>query len=90
MVDAYLVEMRSLPGFSGSPVFLHIGPASYRGDGTMTPFYEDDYTLLGIDTGHKLLPSQVRDKTTGRPADVPWRVLQNTGVAIVAPDSPYP
>lgn len=31
-VEAYLVEMRSLSGFSGSPVFVYMGPGTYRGE----------------------------------------------------------
>lgn len=84
-VDAYLVEMRSLPGFSGSPVFLMIGPGSYRGDKKMMPFFTECIGLLGIDTGHKTLDSKVIDIGTGQPANADWRVSQNTGVAIVAP-----
>ena len=87
LVEAYLVEIRSLPGFSGSPVILHVGPANCRGNGTMTRFYEESLGLLGIDTGHKMLTSEVRDKATRQKADVPWHVLQNTGVSIVAPAS---
>jgi hypothetical protein len=87
LVEAYLVEMRSLPGFSGSPVFLYIGPADYRGNGTMSKFYEEHFALLGIDTGHKMLTSEIRDRTTRKLAEVPFYVLQNTGVAIVAPAS---
>ncbi|HVA73533.1 MAG TPA: hypothetical protein VNF71_03090, partial [Acidimicrobiales bacterium] len=93
LVTAYLIEMRSLPGFSGSPVFLCIGAGSYRGvygsDGKakMMPFYTETVGLLGIDTGHKMLSLEVRDKQTRREAQVPWYVLQNTGVSIVAPAS---
>jgi hypothetical protein len=89
LVDAYLVEMRSLPGFSGSPVFLCIGGGSYRGLGPdnrprMMPFNTETIGLLGIDTGHKNVVTPVRDKT-GKEV-TPARVIQqNSGVAIVAP-----
>jgi hypothetical protein len=85
LVEAFLIEMRSLPGFSGSPVFLYVGPGSYRGNDTMMPFYEEQIGLLGIDTGHKMLSSEIIDKGTGKPLNMTWYVLQNTGVAIVAP-----
>jgi hypothetical protein len=90
LVDAYLVEMRSLPGFSGSPVFLTIGPGSYRGvygtdaEAKMMPFYEETVGLLGIDTGHKPLVHPVVDEK-GEAIEPPQRVEQNSGIAIVAP-----
>jgi hypothetical protein len=84
-VEAFLVEMRSLAGFSGSPVFVYIGPGTYRGDGRMMPFYSENIGLIGIDTGHKILTSPVIDETTKKPVDPPCTVVQNSGVAIVAP-----
>ncbi len=51
----------------------------------MMPFFSETIGLLGIDTGHKMLPSTVKDKATNKTADVPWYVLEHTGVAIVAP-----
>jgi hypothetical protein len=87
LVDAYLVEMRSLPGFSGSPVFIYIGPGSYRGNDTMMPFYSETIGLLGIDTGHKPLTNPVIDQASGKPVEPAQVVQQNSGVAIVAPFS---
>ncbi len=84
-VEAYLIEMRSLPGFSGSPVFVYIGPASYRGNKTMMPFYSETIGLVGIDTGHKQESASIFDKETGKMIPQPWEVRQNSGVAIVAP-----
>jgi hypothetical protein len=90
MVDAYLAEMRSLPGFSGSPVFLCIGAGSYRGASgaevqpKMMPFYTETIGLLGIDTGHKNVKSPVVDKAGKRVEPVRF-IEQNSGVAIVAP-----
>jgi hypothetical protein len=82
-VEAFLVEMHSLSGFSGSPVFVHIPPGSYRGkDKGMMPFYSEEIGLVGIDTGHKQLTSPVLGplgQETG------MRVKLNTGVAIVSP-----
>jgi hypothetical protein len=91
LVTAFLVEMRSLPGFSGSPVFVCIGAGSYRGvygsdkQAHMMPFYTETIGLLGIDTGHKSLTNPVIDKRTGDPVDPPQVVQQNSGVAIIAP-----
>ncbi|HEX8166148.1 MAG TPA: hypothetical protein VF601_10215 [Beijerinckiaceae bacterium] len=81
-VEAFLIEMRSLSGFSGSPVFVYVGPASYRGNGTMMPFYTEQIGLIGIDTGHKTVSTPVRDSETN---NMIGQVAVNTGVSIVAP-----
>jgi hypothetical protein len=91
LVSAYLVEMRSLPGFSGSPVFLCLGAGSYRGvygaekQAKMMPFYSETIGLLGIDTGHKPITNAVLDGATGKPVEPREDVQQNSGVAIVTP-----
>jgi hypothetical protein len=54
-VEAYLIEMRSHAGFSGSPVFLLIPQRSFRGvigDASLEDIVTK-FRLLGIDTGHK-------------------------------------
>jgi hypothetical protein len=88
-VEAYLVEMRSHAGFSGSPVFLLIPQNSFRGEFADTSL-EDHTTrfrLLGIDTGHMVDPLAVQQ----RMGQGEWhdgqdlRVLHFTDVAIVAP-----
>ncbi|MEP7286653.1 MAG: hypothetical protein ABI947_12900 [Chloroflexota bacterium] len=84
-VEAFLVEMRSLAGFSGSPVFVYMGPGTYRGDGRMMPFYSETISLIGIDTGHKLLTSTVTDKATRTRVNDNWVVEQDTGISIVSP-----
>jgi hypothetical protein len=50
-VQAFLVEMHPLPGFSGSPAFLHIPAGDYRGPG-IEPSRGNKYILPDIDTGH--------------------------------------
>lgn len=82
-VEAFLVEMRSLSGFSGSPVFVYMGPGTYRGNGTMMPFYSETIWLMGIDTGHKTLLAKVHQRN-GEPEEK-LVVYLNTGVSIVAP-----
>lgn len=77
-VEAFLVEMRSLSGFSGSPVFIYMGPGTYRGDGRMMPFYSEQIGLIGIDTGHFQLKTSVLGDASGF-------VNLNSGVSIVAP-----
>lgn len=81
-VEAFLVEMRSLSGFSGSPVFIYMGPGTYRGDGRTMPFYSETIGLIGIDTGHKSTTLEIRD-AAGNPTEYTGDL--NTGIAIVAP-----
>ncbi|MDP3950529.1 hypothetical protein [Microbacterium sp.] len=83
--ELFLVEMRSLSGYSGSPVFLYVGPATYRGDGRMMPFYSENIGLIGVDTGHKINRVGIDTKGTRCPAPGDWTVTQNTGIALVAP-----
>ena len=40
LVEAFLVEMRSISGFSGSPVFVVMPGGSDRGNGTIIPFHQ--------------------------------------------------
>lgn len=83
-VEAFLVEMRSLSGFSGSPVFVYMGPGTYRGDGRMMKFYEEAIGLIGIDTGHitSRRPIVAADGSASKDSGY---VEENTGVAIAAP-----
>lgn len=83
-VEAFLVEMRSHSGFSGSPVFVHMGPGTYRGNGTMMPFYSETIGLMGIDTGHKQTLSKVVHQASGDP-ETGLVVSLSTAVSIVAP-----
>lgn len=80
-VEAYLVELRSLSGFSGSPVFVYIAPATYRGEGKMMPFYQESIGLIGIDTGHISINSPVVQSDGGATGTV----QQNSGLTIVSP-----
>jgi hypothetical protein len=84
-VEAFLVEMRSLPGFSGSPVFGYIAPGADRANGTMMPFFESTWCLLGIDTGHAQIRGGVYERGTNDLVDDSWEIRENAGVAIVAP-----
>jgi hypothetical protein len=88
MQESFLVETRSIGGYSGSPVFVHI------------PNYENRFPeeprgvvrLLGIDWGH--IPFQTFDPihpfdkvvdTKGKPHPDGWRVAANSGMAAVVP-----
>jgi hypothetical protein len=88
MQESFLVETRSIGGYSGSPVFVYI------------PNYENRFPeeprgvvrLLGIDWGH--LPFQSFDPVhpfdkvvdaSGTSHPDGWRVASNTGMAAVVP-----
>jgi hypothetical protein len=81
--ESYLVEARSLSGFSGSPVMLHIPPFSFRfptgewGQSEGDPLSPTTTTgLLGVDWGHLGLPG-VQNSNTGIMAIVPsWKLRQ--------------
>lgn len=87
-VEAYLVEMRSHSGFSGSPVFVLIPQFSFRGviGDTSKEDNQTKFRLIGIDTGHMIdyLPIEERD-------DAGWerierlRAIHLTDVSIIAP-----
>lgn len=82
-VDSFLVETRSLSGFSGSPVFV------YYTSTTQYPEELPDRTegtwLLGVDWGHLPIYEKVKEKD--RKHDVPegWVVQSNSGQMAVAP-----
>jgi hypothetical protein len=87
-VEAFLVEMRSHAGFSGSPVFLMIPHNSFRGEFDNHEL-EDNTTrfrLLGIDTGHKIDPLRLHE-WDGRDwgNEAPYGVKHYSDMAIVAP-----
>jgi len=77
--EAFLVECRSIPGYSGSPVFLHPMPFSPV-PRTMPP-----PMLLGVVMGHIRSQRAVLDKTTGKPVNPNWVVDTNTGMTAVIP-----
>jgi hypothetical protein len=77
--EAFLVECRSIPGYSGSPVFLLPMPFSPV-PRTMPP-----PMLLGVVMGHIRSQRGVLDKTTRKPIDPNWMVETNTGMTVVIP-----
>jgi len=55
LVEAYLVELRSIGGLSGSPVFVHLGGSRshrLRHIGGMTLPAADEFFLIGLMHGH--------------------------------------
>jgi hypothetical protein len=82
--EVFLVECRSLPGYSGSPVFLNAFPF------TRIPRKIPPPMFLGIDMGHLKDRRQVLDREAlneGRrhPIDENWIVETNTGMSCVIP-----
>jgi hypothetical protein len=81
--DAYLVEIRSIGGLSGSPVFLMLPPGRVRpnkGSGWGFEMHRREFFLMGLVRGHW-------DKNTPEYADMIGDDVPqlNTGVAIVTP-----
>jgi hypothetical protein len=77
-VEAYLVETRSIGGFSGSPVFIHPGQVRVI-DGQLKYSAEVRFSLLGIVHGHwdtHPLPT---------PGSQFGRETLTTGISIVVP-----
>src|SRR6185437_7891403 len=82
--ECFLVECRSLPGYSGSPVFLNPLPFS------TIPRPPVPSMFLGIDMGHLKDERPVLNKEELRngnrvPIDKNWLVETNTGMSCVIP-----
>jgi hypothetical protein len=88
-VEAYLIEMRSHAGFSGSPVFLVIRQNSFRGEFDDTSMDDNTtrFRLLGIDSGHVIdrLAVQQQDDSHAWVQRPDLRAVHPSDVAIVAP-----
>jgi hypothetical protein len=83
--ESFLVETRSLGGYSGSPVFTfqHHPP---RGSLLISgnPELKMPDFLIGVDWGHLPITEPVRDKD-GVPRTEGWRVESNSGQMAVVP-----
>jgi hypothetical protein len=84
--ESFLIEARSLSGYSGSPVFLFIAPYDWRGQLHGTGTDVRHVALLGIDWGHQ--PDITR--VLGPDKETPWSeaelwVKQNSGLMNVLP-----
>ena len=82
--ESFLAEIRSLPGYSGSPVFIYEPPFYNKFVRTeKVPF-----SLLGIDWGHlpNWEPVYETDDSTGERMPIPGQFVKaNTGMAGVVP-----
>lgn len=94
LLESYLIEMRSLAGYSGSPVFVSArrfaaGPewnASSPEEfvaAQVSGQYEDTW-LLGLDYGHLPIRELVRERD-GTPIGDQWHIRVNSGAATIAP-----
>ena len=81
-MEAYLVEVRSIGGLSGSPVFVHLGPVRINPQtGHYQMLQNDNFYWLGLMHGHwNVKPSHVAQDSPGEEA-------VNMGIAIVVPSS---
>jgi hypothetical protein len=99
LVESFLIEARSLSGFSGSPVFLYIGeslrhmgwdessgvhPAISSAHPELNKF-RVAISLLGIDWGHSRYFGAVYEKNMQTKIPEGWQAEQNSGIMNVAP-----
>lgn len=88
---SYLVEGRSLAGYSGSPVFVHIPPfhRNFPDEKKRERFHGP--WLLGIDCGHYLRPENLIKRISGgwdaNITNKDWLANANSGMMVVAPCS---
>jgi hypothetical protein len=90
--ESFLVEVHSLSGYSGSPVFAYHPRPSIETPMTdvrrrVPHFREAELRFLGVDWGHIMdcAPVLEKDKKTGRSVETDRWVKLNTGMAAVVP-----
>jgi hypothetical protein len=81
---SFLVEARSISGYSGAPVFLHIPPDNWRPKTSeRTGLWT--HRLLGVDCGHIFRKAPLVNKRTGEILDPDWVVKLDTAMMVVVP-----
>lgn len=85
LIDAYLIEARSIGGLSGSPVFLNLGVVRYVDGAVKHSKGGPIFFLLGLIHGHYDVPSSSIDDANEDMADHLSSERINTGIAIVVP-----
>jgi hypothetical protein len=83
----FLVECRSMSGFSGSPVFVALSERRWTGNRheSRGPFPRGAFKLLGVDCAHLPMWNPVRPSKSHRETcDAQW-VEINSGIAVVIP-----
>jgi hypothetical protein len=81
--ESFLVEARSISGFSGSPVFLILHASQSRQQEGLR-LHTDVFRLLGIQWGYITDVAPVRDPS-GKPVDSSLNIIMNTGMMGVVP-----
>ena len=81
--ESFIVEVRSLPGYSGSPVFWYI-PDFSRRPGSSRLEARPYRGLLGIDAGHFESKILITD-SKGEAHPDKWQASLNSGMAIIVP-----
>ena len=84
MQESYLVEGRSVGGYSGSPVFMYIPPWAARPNKNIVESKQYGPWFLGVNWGYMQKWQPVCDGV-GRPLQSGMRVAQNTGMMGVVP-----
>jgi hypothetical protein len=82
--ESYLVEGRSVGGYSGAPVFIFIPPWAVRPNKNSSESAQHGPWLLGINWGHLINWQPVCD-SIGRPMSNGMMVQQNSGMMGVVP-----
>lgn len=84
MQDAFLVEMRSIGGYSGSPAFLYLPPFTHRMTKDRKSLNGNSYLrLLGVNFGHLPTNDLIVDKSGLRVND--WYTKSNSAMTGVIP-----
>lgn len=86
LIDAYLIEARSIGGLSGSPVFINLGHQRFIGNRLVqSPSGRPVFFLLGLVHGHWDVDTPSDYDLTSEDSAVAEKV--NMGIAIVTPAS---
>jgi hypothetical protein len=80
--ESFLVEARSIPGYSGSPVFVHIPPMSVRPKSTSVSMESLGMWLLGVDWAHI---NDHMPAVNEQNEEMPFKVRANSGMMGVVP-----
>ena len=83
--DSFVAEMRSIPGYSGSPAFVQIPPMSQRPGSKALRSSGFGPWLLGIDWCHLPIIQKVLENDHNSPVREGWVVSSSTGMAGIIP-----
>jgi hypothetical protein len=85
LIDAYLIEARSIGGISGSPVFVNLGVTRSIGGTVKHSQRGPIFYLLGLVHGHYDINENEIDSATLDAEDALTPAKVNMGIAIVVP-----